>query len=368
MSGKERLVGVVTWYASRNFGTNLQAYALTNAICELGYRCNLIAPLHSYSPVAVQKVKNLMRPVYRLFRPIDTLNSQTELFIRDCLPIANVRTKTEFETMMRQTHAFVTGSDQVWNPYYLNTFYMLDFVSDKRKVAYGASVGVERIPESKTGPYKKWLPEYDAIGLREQAGIDALKAIVPNLNMQKVLDPTFLLDGQAWSAFAASSTEPLRIRKPYILCYLVGHRRDNVDCVRSLWEDSAGKQLAIIPSAENPSLAIKGAQVMQDVGPREFVQLIIGADYICTDSFHATALSINLSKPFIEFVRFDEDDAASQNSRVFELLAAYGLENRLASRACQIRFEREDLFKAQEKLKGDRAESLSFLTSSIEGR
>ena len=37
-------VGVVTWCKSRNYGTNLQAFALINKLRDLGYESFLIEP------------------------------------------------------------------------------------------------------------------------------------------------------------------------------------------------------------------------------------------------------------------------------------------------------------------------------------
>lgn len=52
---------------------------------------------------------------------------------------------------------------------------------------------------------------------------------------------------------------------------------------------------------------------------------------MCTDSFHATAICINLQKDFIEFLRFKETDTKSQNSRIKDILERYELTNRIYS-------------------------------------
>ena len=40
----------------------------------------------------------------------------------------------DIELLNKQYDKFLTGSDQIWNPYNLDTFYMLDFVKeDQRK-------------------------------------------------------------------------------------------------------------------------------------------------------------------------------------------------------------------------------------------
>ena len=43
-----------------------------------------------------------------------------------------------------------------------------------------------------------------------------------------------------------------------------------------------------------------------DVDPTKFLNLLRGADYVCTDSFHGSVFSIIHQKPFIVFNRYNE--------------------------------------------------------------
>ena len=83
--------------------------------------------------------------------------------------------------------------------------------------------------------------------------------------------------------------------------------------------------IVIITSLENPSFYYDNAIVCRDAGPIEFVKLIKNATIVCTDSFHATAMSINLSIDFVEFIRFNDNDLESQNSRIYDILNRYNL-------------------------------------------
>lgn len=94
--------------------------------------------------------------------------------------------------------------------------------------------------------------------------------------------------------------------------------------------------------------------------------MLLNAEYVCTDSFHASALSINLSKNFITLLRFDNNDKTSQNSRLFDMLTHYNLESRIFSNdnilwSCEIDFN-----PVQHILEIDRARSINFLTCAIE--
>lgn len=101
-----------------------------------------------------------------------------------------------------------------------------------------------------------------------------------------------------------------------------------------------------------------------DMGPIEFINAIYNAEMIITDSFHGTALSINLNKKF--FVLCNE---GSTEYRKKELLEKFKLENRI------IKNYRELLNRLDEKIdyesvnyliEKNRIESNAYLSNAIE--
>lgn len=61
----------------------------------------------------------------------------------------------------------------------------------------------------------------------------------------------------------------------------------------------------------------------------DFVNLIRNAEYVCTDSFHATVFSILNEKRFFTFRRFKESYSLSTNSRLDTLLNQLSLQRRI---------------------------------------
>ncbi len=98
---------------------------------------------------------------------------------------------------------------------------------------------------------------------------------------------------------------------------------------RGKFEDvySTGIKSIILVQADNEEdiESFAGGRVYKDGCPKEFLQLLNACDFVCTDSFHGTVLSINFKKPFVEFIRFNDSNPNSQNSRVYDVLAHYGL-------------------------------------------
>ena len=64
-------------------------------------------------------------------------------------------------------------------------------------------------------------------------------------------------------------------------------------------------------------------------GPIGFLNAVKGAETVLTDSFHATIFSMLFEKQFYTFKRFKDGSAASQNSRIENLLGKVGLTERL---------------------------------------
>jgi hypothetical protein len=119
----------------------------------------------------------------------------------------------------------------------------------------------------------------------------------------------------------------------------------------------------ILPSNDFPLETISGAERIEDAGPREFISLLSGADAVLTDSFHGSALSINLGKQFYCVKRFSDADPLSQNSRLYDLFSLFGIGDRFLENGEP---EKIDYKAARKRLKELRTESLSFLKKEIE--
>ena len=111
-----------------------------------------------------------------------------------------------------------------------------------------------------------------------------------------------------------------------------------------------------------------------DVTPADFVSLVKYADYVCTDSFHGTVFSINYSKTFFTFMRFNEKASLSTNTRITSLLSTIGLEDRLIGDANINLEENSQLLSIQkweniqERVCRFRNDSLKYLLDALRER
>lgn len=272
--------------------------------------------------------------------------------------------------MIESTDIFMVGSDQMWNPApsLFRTYHLLDFAPyNKRKVSYGTSIGWKHIPEEKEEIYRKYLSRFYRIGVREKSAEEEIIRIAGNLNIQTVLDPSFLMTREDLTEFASKVSVPDIEGKKYIFCYMLGMK--NTAWIHDA-EVFSGKEnmplFCALTDAFNELYAPPSCCIpLADIGLQEFVRCIMNSEYIITDSFHAAVLSIILNKKFAVYRRFDND------TRLTDLLKAFHIEDRFEFNNGEnhgLEFLKREINYGNvnsiiEKL---RMESIKFLLDSIE--
>ncbi|MBR6698436.1 MAG: polysaccharide pyruvyl transferase family protein [Bacteroidaceae bacterium] len=365
--GKRKKVALVTWLGYGNFGTSLQSYALYQKLEMMG--CEVIYLSH-YSSFCSLGIIDWIRNCVNYYRfhsflhyAFTSKGRKLYKFHIEKYKIRRALTSCAEKQIMQSIDVFVSGSDQIWNvSHEYSPFMFLDFVKNKKRVSYASSIGTGQIPEKYRDIVAYHLKKYSSISVREQSLVPYLNELLEENKVQHVVDPTFLLSEQDWSRLAAEAEFDYILPKKYILCYFIGNNPEYQKQLGLLQASIPGCECVIIPSDENKEAYYGEAIYDFAAGPKEFVRLIEGATIVCTDSFHATALSIILSKQFVEFKRFSDDDQTSQNSRIVDLLEFYGLQDRfdLCNAHCAI-----DYTAVQNKLKQARKESEQYIVANI---
>ena len=215
--------------------------------------------------------------------------------------------------------AVVVGSDQVWLPHGLKTkFFNLLFVDDcVRKVSYASSFGVSEIPGFQQKETAAYLDRFYAISVREQKG----KEIVESLSRNKadvVADPTLLLNSMEWAEEVKDSH--VHKSEPYIFCYFLFLNLEARKAANKL-KSSTGYKIVTLRHMDEFVEEDEqfGDEAPYDVDPNDFVKYISEAEYVCTDSFHCTAFSIQFHRRFMTFYRFAVGAKGGRNSRIDSL-------------------------------------------------
>ena len=325
-------IGLVTWFGGSNYGTSLQAFALNYVILKLGAECFLMKKCLTWRNVArlilirikrnkLQNIQNGLHPQKeRKIKQFKKLHFKS--FPQRIGIIGRALFKRDDSTL----DCVVAGSDQIWNPYYTEPYFLLQDINIL-KYSYASSIGVEEFPTNKIKLYQNTLSKYEKISSREETAINILEKL-SGKKVFKVLDPTFLLSANEWNSFAEEKTlENFNTNSPYILCYFIAENSSYLKNLKRIQERAKIHRIVILPM--KPSHFIIDGEIIEDAGLQDFIYLINHANLICTDSFHASAISINLNKNFVTFLRFKSNDKSSQNSRIENLLFHYCLHDRL---------------------------------------
>lgn len=234
----------------------------------------------------------------------------------DCMDLQQSRLAEQYDYL-------ITGSDQVWNPYFLENpeDMFLTFMPPERRIAYAASFGVSEIPQEWKAKYAKWLSEMHAISVREERGAEIVKELTGR-DVPVLVDPTLLLTPEEWNR-VAQKPRWLDVEKKYILLYFLSEMPKAVrETVQRLAEE---QHLEIIDLMDWRNLDWYTSD------PAEFVYLIAHADLIYTDSFHGTVFSIFYNRSFVICDRQIRNKKQGMNSRIDTLLGLFHLEDRFGT-------------------------------------
>lgn len=213
---------------------------------------------------------------------------------------------------------FLSGSDQVFNPaiYKGETVSFLDFVKNPaKKKTYAASVGKDAFLDDYKDIYKKYLPTFSSLLIREQSTAAAIENHL-GLKTTTVLDPVFLLTKEQWEQAFKSQNKPA---KKYLLTYILSKDDNSALAIR---EYARRKNLDVINIAGTFGFGYKkylGKAIYPT--PEEFVQLIANAECVFAKSFHGTAFSILFNKPYF----YSCNDGDSTEIRIGDLEKRFGL-------------------------------------------
>lgn len=315
-------IGIITFLHNDNFGSALQAYALQRTVQELGYACMHL----DYFPDRAEKIRNLLRsgnsPKLILDgirkrevkadqsgarRKSEAIPAFYQRRMRLSAPCRNIK---ELRKASADCDQLLCGSDQIWNPVWLNPAYFLTFAGKNvPKTAYAASLGVSRLPRAaKVRKIRQWTADFRAISVREQEGADLLERITGR-TVSVMPDPVCLLSAEEWNAIAGEDPEGA----PYLLCYFIGSNPDYWNRVRSLQQETGLRVLVLPVTAESYD---SGYELLDGAGPEAFLAAVRSAACFCTDSFHGLVFGTLFGTRTELIRRYREDDPESKNSRV----------------------------------------------------
>lgn len=365
-------VDIITLHRVVNYGSVLQTYALQEKIKEKGFEVEVI----DYYPERL----HLMGMLKRLKNKKDILKKN--LFIRfgaQCVIFPSYvqrfnmfksflkkyikmtdktyYTKEDLEKETPKADIYCTGSDQVWNSEWNEKIeypFFLDFVPEgKKRISYAASFGKKTLTEKEIPETKRLIERYKYLAMRELSGVEILKQLGRNDGIN-VLDPTLLLNKKEWLKIASNKYSD----KKYVLMYNLNRNKKIDEYVKKLAKE---KNLDIYYISYNLHECLKKGKMKCNVKVEDFLSLISNASYVVTDSFHATAFSINFNTPFM--IIFPN----KFSTRLASILEVTGLQDRIVEDHNSIELANRtiDFLHANEVLEKERQKASDYLDKAL---
>lgn len=375
-------IGIMTLYKNNiNYGGMLQSYALQRAVQKLvGESGECVQISYTISPTPIkEKLKHSLQ--YRSFA------ENAKMVCNRLKAFFNKRKKTldstarinafrQFEAIIPHTEKIyryntvedcaemfthlITGSDQVWNGGIDLDAFCLGFAKrDTKRISYAASSASTKFGKWQDEIFKKNLPEFTAISVREKSVIPYFEQM-SGKKVSVVLDPVFLLSAADWHEIVQ---EP-HIKTPYIFCYLLGSNKEQHERAIKIAKENSCK-LVTIPylNGYNQLDDNFGDIRISAASPQEFLGLIENAAGVVTDSFHATAFSVIFNRPFWALSRFKNQGKTNNNHRVTDILEQSGLLNCYENSSNKL--SPPDYSKANKILKVQADKSYEFLKAAL---
>ena len=289
-------VTVISMDAVPNYGSVLQAFATKNIFEK--YECDVTFVDYAREDVRYDNlsktwsngnpIKSLImmptirrwKKVFRRFRE-DNLNLTEHQYTSD----------EDFNKHVLVSDIFCTGSDQVWNSKWnhgiIRPLYLSFAPKESMKIAFSASFGQDRLQEEEINATKALINEYRYISVREESAVRILKEQYGYKNAIHVLDPTLMISGNEWRNYAPKVSKA----KPYILIYNLNRSKEFDKYAKEL-SKRTGLELVRFCTRYDQFYRPGKSLFIPEVF--EFISLIDNAKYVLTDSFHATAFSMNM--------------------------------------------------------------------------
>ena len=325
-------IAVITMHAVKNYGSVLQTFATQKILEDFGDQVEIInyirrKNLDSNLLKTWTKDDKSIKKIIKIIILLPTVERWKKVFgsyINDWINISKYTylDEKDFDEHPIEADVFCTGSDQVWNsgwnngiekPFYLS-FVKEDYIP---RVSIAASIGRSHLDEDEQRVILPFLQKYKYITVREKSALKIVQAMGLS-NSALCLDPTLLVSKEEWLRHSI----PDKKRKRYVLLYQLNHDKE-FDTYSQKFADYHNLQLIRVCTRYD-QIRLSGKPIVLP-NVRKLISLINNAEFVLTNSFHATAFCINLNKQFVS-VYPDE-----YSSRIADLLSLFGLEERKLS-------------------------------------
>lgn len=355
-------IGILTFHNVHNYGGVLQAYALQSFIKKnfndievevIDYRSKFIEDIYSFKKLLSKphlipiKAPILLKRGYYFKRFLNNIPlSQGCFYKKDIGKVNDIY------------HAFIVGSDQVWNHDLSegDLTYLLDFAKDDLKFSYAASFGLGKISPKYMHDYKRLLSQFSMISVRENTGKELLENEFDIKNSSVNVDPTLLLTKEEWTSILSKKSR--NKEKKYVLIYTI-HYSDFLVNQAKAYAKNNGFEIVYVGTLK----PIKDIRFIPATKIENFLDLFLNAQAIFTNSFHGVVFSTIFHKKMqIELPYKD-----GRNSRIENLATLCNIKSQITSDQELDTIDNHiDWEFVDSQIKNERKKSLEYLNEIID--
>lgn len=372
-------IAILTHPLGTNYGGMLQNYALQQVLRQMEHQPVTLdyqfgtswkTKLLSFGSRAMQRLKGKRVPLraWPTKKESAVISQYTRRFINE-----HISTSEPFllgsiaNRDFGAIEAIIVGSDQVWRGKHSEVprFFLSDF-QDKncKKIAYAASFGVDywEFSDYNTQLCRNLIKQFNAISVREKGGMMLCEDYF-DTTPELVLDPTLLLRREDYEKLLVGNRSALK-KDGYLMTYVLDKDPIKEDIIEKVSKSTGLPQITVM--VENYFSEVGSSGLNSCIYPpvEDWIQGFKDADYVVTDSFHGTVISIIFHKPFVAIV-----NKKRGADRFTSLLSQLHLENRLvdnAEEALALLNSKIDYEAVDAVLDKKRQDSINFLKKALQ--
>ena len=311
--GKTEKIGILTFHASHNYGSMLQAYALQAHLQASGYDAqivNLRIPAQKHclyrDPLRLSAWRLLINFFSNPFAFCGKVVRWRifEKFLREKMNLSQECGGLRDVDKCLKDNSYDTiilGGDQIWNADCLDfslAYYMPFHLPGVKIVSYAPSFGGDLTFLSPD--YRRFIrplmERIDFISVRDKAGSEMLSALLGK-EVPSMTDPTMLQSREFYDDLAGG--KPV-VRGRYMYYYNPSNRK--LDLAQKIADRSNIRMVTHWMS-----------------GPCEFLNLVKNAEFVCGTSFHLVIFALVFHKKFISI-------GGDSDARIMSILEDFHLQ------------------------------------------
>lgn len=323
-------VGILSMQRIQNYGSFLQAYGLKSILEELGADVEFV----DYKPgdplIHNNESKGTIRKVKKAFEAFGgkaPLKEKIKFikykkdYSKNYYPLLNISSEYNYSPKL---DLLVIGSDEVFNCVQDNPnvgFTPAFFGQDsnaKHIISYAGSFGNTTLDKLKkykvVDSISKWFSDFDDISVRDQNSANIVEALLgrkPSVNLDPVLMYDYMSSGKVPTAIEDNN---------YLILYGYSGRFTSEECnVIHSFAKRKGLKIYCIGGLQDC------CDKYLDCDPFKVISYFKNAEYVITDTFHGTIMSIITHQNFVTLVR---NKGYGNSEKLVDLMARLKLNNR----------------------------------------